>query len=242
MKYLCLVYREETKVDAMSRSEFAAFVAEHRAYGEVLRQSGHGIAAEGLQPIRTATTVWMRNGKVTTTDGPFAETKEQLGGFFLIDAPDLDEAIRMASKIPAARLGSIEIRPVRSRRCLEHPARLDEQQLDLPFRVRLVLDPLGNDEHLPRRHMDRAVAKVDPQLAVDHDERLIRILVVMPNEIAPQLHDLELIVVHPGDDLRPPLLVEQCELTSLPPTHVLRTRKTTKAYQKRPVLSNGLAS
>ncbi len=113
MKYLCLVYREEKKVDAMSRPEFAAFVAEHRAYDELLRKSGHGIVAEGLQPVRTATTVRMRNGKVTTTDGPFAETKEQLGGFFLIDARDLDEAIRVASKIPAARLGSIEIRPIR---------------------------------------------------------------------------------------------------------------------------------
>jgi len=113
MKYLCLVYREEKKVDAMSRSEFAAFVAEHRAYREVLRLSGHGLASEGLQPVRTATTVRMRNGKVITTDGPFAETKEQRGGFFLIDARDLDEAIRVASKIPAARLGSIEIRPIR---------------------------------------------------------------------------------------------------------------------------------
>ncbi|MGH7372811.1 MAG: YciI family protein [Candidatus Rokuibacteriota bacterium] len=113
MKYLCLVYREEKKPDAMSRPEFAAFVAEHRAYDKVLRKSGYGIAAEGLQPVRTATTVRMRNGKVTTTDGPFAETKEQLGVFFLINAQNLDEAILVASKIPAARLGSIEIRPIR---------------------------------------------------------------------------------------------------------------------------------
>jgi hypothetical protein len=113
MRYVCLVYREEKRVDAMSRPEFAAFVAEHRAYDEALRKSGRGITAEGLQPVRTATTVRMRNGQVITTDGPFAETKEQLGGFFLIDAPDLDEAIRVAAKIPAARLGSIEIRPVR---------------------------------------------------------------------------------------------------------------------------------
>lgn len=88
-------------------------MAEHRAYAEALRKSGHGIASEGLQPVPTATTVRMRNGKVTTTDGYFAETKEQLGGFFLIDARDLDEAIRVGSKIPAARLGGIEIRPIR---------------------------------------------------------------------------------------------------------------------------------
>jgi hypothetical protein len=113
MKYVCLVYREEKTVDAISRVKFAAFVGEHRAYAEALRKSGHRIAAEALQPVRTATTVRMRNGKVTTTDGPFAETKEQLGGFFLINARDLDEAILVASRIPAARLGSIEIRPIR---------------------------------------------------------------------------------------------------------------------------------
>jgi len=113
MTYVCLVYRDEKTVDAMSSGEFAAFVGEHRAYAEALRKSGHGVAAEGLQPVRTATTVRMRNGKVTTTDGPFAETKEQLGGFFLINAKDLDAAILVASRIPGARLGSIEIRPIR---------------------------------------------------------------------------------------------------------------------------------
>lgn len=113
MRYLCLVYREERIVDAMSRSEFTAFVDEHRAYRDALRQSGQGLASEGLQHVQTATTVRVRNGRVMTTDGPFAETKEQLGGFFLIEAQDLDEAIRVASKIPAARLGSVEIRPVR---------------------------------------------------------------------------------------------------------------------------------
>ena len=119
MKYLCLVYREEKTVDAMSESEFEAFVGEHRAYDEVLRKSGHGIVAEGLQPVQTATTVRVRNGKVSTTDGPFVETKEQLGGFFLIKARDLDEAIRVASKIPAARLGSIEVRQIGRASCRE---------------------------------------------------------------------------------------------------------------------------
>ena len=112
MKYLCLVYREEKIVEAMSKGEFDAFVAQHRAYDAVLRESGHGILSEGLQPVQTATTVRVRSGKVHTTDGPFAETKEQLGGFFLINARDLDEAILVASKIPA-RMGSIEVRPLR---------------------------------------------------------------------------------------------------------------------------------
>jgi hypothetical protein len=83
------------------------------AYGESLRKSGRHIAAEALQPVHTATTVRVRNGKVAMTDGPFAETKEQLAGFYLIDAKDLDEAVELAAKIPPARVGSIEVRPVR---------------------------------------------------------------------------------------------------------------------------------
>ena len=113
MKYLCLVYREEKKLDAMSRGELDAFVGEHRAYDAVLRENGHGILSAGLQPVLMTTTVRVRDGKVFTTDGPFAETKEQLGGFFLINARDLDEAILVASRIPAARMGSIEVRPLR---------------------------------------------------------------------------------------------------------------------------------
>ena len=113
MKYLCLVYREEKIVDAMSKDEFDAFVAQHRAYDAVLRESGHGILSEGLQPVQTATTVRVRSGKVHTTDGPFAETKEQLGGFFLIEAKDIDEACEVASRFPPARVGIIEVRPVR---------------------------------------------------------------------------------------------------------------------------------
>ena len=112
MKYLCLVYREEKIVDAMSKGEFDAFVGEHRAYDAVLRESGHGILAAGLQPVQTATTVRVRSGKVYTTDGPFAETKEQLGGYYLIDAKDLNDAIQVASRIPSARMGTIEVRPV----------------------------------------------------------------------------------------------------------------------------------
>jgi hypothetical protein len=113
MKYLCLVYTDERKLDAMAKSEWDALVDEHLAYDEVLRKSGHWIVAQALQPTRAATTVRVRNGNASVTDGPFAETKEQLGGFFLIEARDLNDAIQVASKIPSARLGSIEVRPIR---------------------------------------------------------------------------------------------------------------------------------
>jgi hypothetical protein len=113
MKYLCLVYHEETKVDALSESEYDAIVSEVLDYREELRKSGHYIASSPLQPVQTATTVRVRNGKVSVTDGPFAETKEQLGGFYLIEARDLNDAIRVASKMPPARLGCIEVRPLK---------------------------------------------------------------------------------------------------------------------------------
>ena len=106
MKYLCLVYLEEKKLDDVPDSEC-------KACGEELRKNGHHIAAEALQSVHTATTVRVRNGKVSITDGPFAETKEQLAGFYLIDAKDLNEAIQLASKIPPARVGSVEVRPTR---------------------------------------------------------------------------------------------------------------------------------
>ena len=106
MKYLCLVYSEENKLDAIRDSECMA-------HAEKLEKSGHSIAAEALKPVATATTVRVRNGKVSVTDGPFAETKEQLAGFYLIDARDLNDAIQVASRIPPARVGSIEVRPVR---------------------------------------------------------------------------------------------------------------------------------
>jgi len=111
MKYLCLVYGEEEKMGAMSDGECLAF-------GDGIRKSGHHLAAEALQPVQTATTVRVRHGKVTVTDGPFAETKEQLAGFYLIDARDLNDAIQVASNIPPARVGSVEVRPIRE---LEHP-------------------------------------------------------------------------------------------------------------------------
>ena len=106
MKYLCLVYAEESALADVADTEC-------KAYSDVLIESGQRLAAEALQPVHTATTVRVRNGEVSVTDGPFAETKEQLAGFYLIDARDLNDAIRIASKIPPARVGSIEVRPVR---------------------------------------------------------------------------------------------------------------------------------
>jgi hypothetical protein len=112
MKYLCLAYEEESKLNALSKDEWDALRAETLTYVEELRSSGRLISTEPLQSVSTAATVRVRGGKVSITDGPFAETKETLGGFFLIDASDLNEAIHVASKWPSARLGSIEVRPI----------------------------------------------------------------------------------------------------------------------------------
>src|SRR5947207_15256258 len=106
MKYLCLVYLEEEKLRAIPDSECMAC-------GDGFRKSGLLVAAEALQPVATAATVRVRNGRMSVVDGPFAETKEQLAGFYLIDARDLNEAIQIAAKIPPAREGSVEVRPVR---------------------------------------------------------------------------------------------------------------------------------
>jgi hypothetical protein len=113
MKYLCLIYNEERKLQAMSKVEREALVGEALAYDEELKQRGHFITAQVLQRIETATTVRVRNGKLSTTEGPVADVKEQLVGFILIDARDLNEAIQVASKMPGARVGSIEVRPIR---------------------------------------------------------------------------------------------------------------------------------
>jgi hypothetical protein len=106
MKYLCLVYMEEENLHAVPDRECFAC-------GDSLRRSGQLLAAEALQPIETATTVRIRHGTMSVTDGPFAETKEQLAGFYLIEARDLNDAIQVAAKIPPARAGSVEVRPVR---------------------------------------------------------------------------------------------------------------------------------
>ncbi|MFL5496246.1 MAG: YciI family protein [Gemmatimonadales bacterium] len=114
MKYLCLIYDDEKSMSARPQSESEAFTGEYFAFSEAIRKSGHYLAAEALQPVHTATTVRIRNGKVSTTDGPFVETKEQLGGFYLIEARDLNDALQVASKIPSARTGSIEVRPIKT--------------------------------------------------------------------------------------------------------------------------------
>ena len=112
MKYLCLIYDDQSRWATMSKDEAEAIMGEYFAFTDGIRKSGHYLAGESLQPTQTATTVRVRNGKISTTDGPFAETKEQLGGFYMIEAKDLNDAIQVASRIPSARLGSIEVRPV----------------------------------------------------------------------------------------------------------------------------------
>jgi hypothetical protein len=116
MKYICLVYLVEKEMNAMTKNEWEACVDESLAYDDALRKAGHFIVAHALQPVEAATTIRVRSGKLSATDGPFAETKEQLGGFILIEARDLNEAIQVAAKIPVARYGSIEVRPIRALR------------------------------------------------------------------------------------------------------------------------------
>lgn len=114
MKYLALVYYDEKVMQAKSEEEWAALNRECIECSEGLRASGHMLDGAPLEPTNTATTLRLRNGRLSVTDGPFAETKEQLAGFYLLEARDLNEAIQAASKIPPARYGSIEVRPVRS--------------------------------------------------------------------------------------------------------------------------------
>jgi hypothetical protein len=106
MKYLCLVYLDEKRLEELPDEECVA-------YDEAIRKGGHCLASEALESVQTATTVRVRNGRLAITDGPFAETKEQLAGFYMIEAKDLNQAIHLASKIPPARVGSIEVRPIR---------------------------------------------------------------------------------------------------------------------------------
>lgn len=117
MKYLCLVYLEEKMLNVMSQNERVAISDDAMAYCEKLQKQGQLLTASPLHPVDTATTVRVRDGKTTTTDGPFAETKEQLGGFLMIDVRDLNDAIRIAANFPAARFGSIEVRPMKELGC-----------------------------------------------------------------------------------------------------------------------------
>jgi hypothetical protein len=112
MKYLCLIYENEKAWETMPPADSEAIMNEYFGFTESIRKNGKYVAGEALQPTSTATTVRVRNGKISTTDGPFVETKEQLGGFYMIDAQDLNDAIQVAAKIPSARVGAIEVRPV----------------------------------------------------------------------------------------------------------------------------------
>ena len=112
MQYLCLIYEDEKTFQEMPPAEAEKIFGEYHAYTEAIRKSGHLVGGNALQPTSTATTVRVRQGKVGTTDGPFAETKEQLGGYYLLKARDLNEAIQLAARIPGARFGSVEVRPV----------------------------------------------------------------------------------------------------------------------------------
>jgi len=112
VKYLCLAYEEEKVLNGLSRAEWDALRGETLAYVETLRKSGHLLLTNALQSARAAATVRVRDGERSVLDGPYAETKEQLGGFFLIEARDREEAIEIASRWPSARLGSIEVRPI----------------------------------------------------------------------------------------------------------------------------------
>jgi hypothetical protein len=112
MQYLLAIYEEESRWANLSKEAIGEEMKGYRAFGEEFKPSIKG--GNALQPTRSATTVRVRNGKRLTTDGPFAETKEQLGGYYLVEAANLDEAIRMAEKIPGARFGSIEVRPIQT--------------------------------------------------------------------------------------------------------------------------------
>ena len=112
MRYACLIYDDEKKMAAMSQDETGKFMGEYGAYTQSVKDSGHYLGGNPLQPVSTATSIRSRNGKVSTTDGPFAETKEQLGGYYLIEAKDLNEAISVASRIPSVKTGTIEVRPI----------------------------------------------------------------------------------------------------------------------------------
>ncbi|HEV8362946.1 MAG TPA: YciI family protein [Gemmatimonadaceae bacterium] len=112
MQYMCLIYEQESQWAKMSEAEKGVMYTDYYRFSDEIKKSGHWVAGDPLEPTHTATTVRVRNGKAQTTDGPFAETKEQLGGYYIIEAKDLDEAVAIAGRIPGARIGSIEVRPI----------------------------------------------------------------------------------------------------------------------------------
>jgi hypothetical protein len=112
MRYLCMIFATDEQMGVLSPAELAAFVNAHLDYDDALRASGKFVESEGLEAASTAAVVRVRNGKLSVTDGPFVETNEQLGGFYLVEAASDEEAVRLAAGIPSSRLGSIEVRPV----------------------------------------------------------------------------------------------------------------------------------
>jgi hypothetical protein len=112
MKYLCLLYADESQWPKMSKADQDKWIAEFAAFTDDIRRSGHYVGSNRLAPTQAATTVRVRNGKLSTTDGPYMETKEHLGGYYLVEARDLNDAIQVAAKIPGARYGSVEVRPI----------------------------------------------------------------------------------------------------------------------------------
>ena len=112
MKYLLLIYDNEASMAGLAEAEQGKLFADYMDYTRAIRKSGNYLGGEALEPVATATTVRVRGGKTVTTDGPFAETREQLGGYYLVEAKDLDEAIALAARIPSSRYGCIEVRPI----------------------------------------------------------------------------------------------------------------------------------
>jgi hypothetical protein len=112
MNYICLIYDDESAGSRMTKEQGEAMMADYFAFTDGIKKSGHYVGGEALKPTHTASTVRVRQGKVSTTDGPFAETKEQLGGYYLIEAKDLNDAIQVAARIPGAKTGSVEVRPI----------------------------------------------------------------------------------------------------------------------------------
>lgn len=113
MQYLLLIYQNEAEVSKMGEGQWKQVHADYMAYTQSIVQAGHLKAGDALQGSSTATTVRVRNGKTLTTDGPFAETREQLAGYYLVEAKDLDQAVTLAERIPSAKWGSVEVRPIR---------------------------------------------------------------------------------------------------------------------------------
>jgi len=112
MRYLCLIYDNEKAWQKMSEADMRKGMAEYNAFTESVKKNGNYVGGEALQPTTTAKSVRVRNGKISTTDGPYVETKEQLGGYYLIKAKDLNDAVQVASRIPGAKHGTVEVRPI----------------------------------------------------------------------------------------------------------------------------------